>query len=395
MNPIQTLFLAPSLSRTMGGIHEIMKGLSRELRHLNVQIEALGLEDSSWKLDCRAWGEVNAQVFKCIGPRGFGYSSELQKALLSSQADLLHLHALWMYPSVLALDWNRHKKRPYLVTPNGMLEPWALRNSGWKKRIAASLYENRMLRGAACLQSNTEKEMHDFRSYGLRNPVAIIPNGVDIPDTSGSSQIEKTEGVKTLLFLGRIHPKKGLENAIRAWHQVKREVVGKWQFVIAGWDQGGHQLELEQLCSELGLRSEVKNQRSEVNFYGPAFGKEKAELLRSADAFILPSLSEGLPMAVLEAWAYSLPVLMTQECNLHEGFISGAALKIGVSEEGIAKGLHELFSMSNDNRVNMGARGHEIVKNRYTWNRVASQMLEVYRWVIGGGSAPECVIGTK
>lgn len=420
---LKTLFLSPSLSRNLGGIYEIIRSLSLELQRSGVDVQALGLIDEGWALDKKNWGSVPTRAFAFTGPRVFGFSSVLRNEVLKSDADLLHLHALWMHTSVITSDWARYTKRPYIVTPNGMLEPWALRNSGWKKKIAALLYENRMLIGAACLQANTEKELSDFRAYGLTQPIAIIPNGVEIPEESKGERLKakgENEGRKTLMFLGRIHPKKGLPNLIRAFAQSRgSRVEGRepWRLVIAGWDQGGHEAELIQLCEELGLKSAVTNaeQRpgqlklkvegerralnarhssldSAVLFFGPAFGKEKEDLLRSADAFVLPSFSEGLPMSVLEAWSYRLPVVMTPECNLPEGFAADAAIRIETSVESIAEGLSTLFSMNDADLMTMEAKGRGLVEDRFTWKSVASQMREVYDWMLGGGVPPSSVI---
>jgi poly(glycerol-phosphate) alpha-glucosyltransferase len=142
-----------------------------------------------------------------------------------------------------------------MVTPNGMLEPWALRNSGWKKRLAGLFYEKSILRGAACLQANTLKEAYDFRAYGLKNRIEIVPNGVDLPDigkTESGNAEKLKEGKKRLVFLGRIHPKKGLVGALRAWADIqnsksKIQNSNQWQFVIAGWElSGANRSEVEQ-----------------------------------------------------------------------------------------------------------------------------------------------------
>jgi poly(glycerol-phosphate) alpha-glucosyltransferase len=301
-----------------------------------------------------------------------------------------------------------------MVAPHGSLDAWALRNAAWKKRIAAALFKNRQLNKAACLRALCQSEADAFRAYGLTNPIAIIPNGVEIPEgdlkkpEAGNLKPE-TGGRKPLLFLGRIHPKKGLPNLIRAFKKALDSRPSMldfpWQLVIAGWDQGGHEAELIQLCEELGVKSEklkVEGERkaldprpstldSDVIFWGAAFGKDKEELLRRADAFILPSFSEGLPMSVLEAWSYQLPVVMTPECNLPEGFTADAAIRIETSAESIAEGLSTLFSMNDSDLKTMGAKGRELVKERFTWQTVAAQMREVYDWMLGGGAAPGCV----
>ena len=133
-------------------------------------------------------GAMSGSTFTaCCGPRAFGYAPELSRALDAARLDLVHTHGLWMYPSVAAAwRWATRWKRPLVVSPHGMLEPWAVRNSAWKKRIAGWLFENRHLRRAACLHALNDAEYEAIRAYGLTNPVAVIPNGVDLPEPGGS-----------------------------------------------------------------------------------------------------------------------------------------------------------------------------------------------------------------
>jgi poly(glycerol-phosphate) alpha-glucosyltransferase len=128
-----------------------------------------------------------------------------------------------------------------------------------------------------------------------------------------------------------------------------------------------------------------------VIFTGPAFGDAKDALLRRADAFILPSFSEGLPMSVLEAWSYGLPVLMTEHCNIPEGFADNAAIRIGTDVESIAEGMRHLFRPPSSVLRSLGLNGRALVEERFTWPQVAAQMKEVYEWVLGGGAKPGCV----
>jgi poly(glycerol-phosphate) alpha-glucosyltransferase len=216
--------------------------------------------------------------------------------------------------------------------------------------------------------------------------------------------MERREGGrKTLLFLGRLHPKKGLTGVLEAWAALGSRAVEGWRLEIAGWDQGGHEAELKRLASDLGIGwADVRGREGEdgtgsadgaasVFFSGPAFGEAKDGLLRRADAFILPSFSEGLPMSVLEAWAYRLPVLMTDYCNLPEGFAAGAARRIGTDADSIGAGLRALFTETGDGLREMGGKGRALVESRFTWRQVAEQMGEVYRWVLGNGLRPSCV----
>jgi glycosyltransferase involved in cell wall biosynthesis len=256
-------FLCPALSRTVGGIFEIERRLAQSLELLsNTHLEVFGPADEHTEADLPAWHPLKPKYFACTGGKSFRYSSTLRDAFLSTSADVSHIHALWMYNSILVHRWAQKNGNPYVVTPNGMLDPWALRNSGWKKQIASFLYERRMLSNAACIQANTKKEAVDIRAFGLKNPICIIPNGIDLPAEGGKRKAESENppwrgmiepGRKVLLFLSRIHPKKGLVNLLKAWAEVRKAESGKrkageWVLAIAGWDQGGHERELKSLC---------------------------------------------------------------------------------------------------------------------------------------------------
>jgi poly(glycerol-phosphate) alpha-glucosyltransferase len=219
---------------------------------------------------------------------------------------------------------------------------------------------------------------------------------VELPEGLTAEDTESSEGIKRLLFLGRIHPKKGLSGLLKAWAKIQKTKSGiqnyrEWQLVIAGWDQGGHEGELglkvvqrskHVPCSATAQEAEGED----VVFYGPAFGSEKEQLLRRADAFVLPSLSEGLPMSVLEAWAYGLPVVMTPECHLPEGFASQAALEIRNGKMGDSKwsGLQQMLDMSDSDRIEMGRRGRRLVEEKFTWPKVAAQMKALYEEILRG-----------
>jgi len=275
-----------------------------------------------------------------------------------------------------------------------MLAPWALRNSAWKKRLVRALWEDAAHRSAACFHVNSEAEHLTLRRHGLRIPICIIPNGIDLP-AGQSSEVSSlvsdlasvARGRNLLLYLGRLHPKKNLLNLIRAWKEALNShpsILNSWMLAIAGWDQGGHEAQLRQLTTDLRLLTSVI-------FLGPRFGADRDACYRACDAFVLPSLSEGLPMTVLEAWAYAKPVLMTSECNLPEGFVAGAALQTGTTSKQIAARLKQLIEMSDDDRKAMGARGRALVAETFSWPRIGEQMRWVYEWVLGGGTAPETI----
>jgi poly(glycerol-phosphate) alpha-glucosyltransferase len=376
-------FLVSSVSREAGGMFQSVRGLAKAVASTNANVRVFGIRDEQSAVDLQEWRPLSVQTFR-PQLRAWSYASELVPAIVGADLDVLSVHGLWKYCSVGSQRWHQRTGRAYVVHPEGMLESWALRNARWKKRIAALLYENQHLREAACLRALSEAEAQSIRAYRLRNPICVIPNGVDLPDPSESSTPKSwPDARKILLYLGRLHPKKNVANLIRAWNDTfnsQRCNSDNWVLAIAGWDQGGYEGELKRIATV-----------PSVVFRGPRFGAEKNECYRSCDAFILPSLSEGLPMAVLEAWAYAKPVLMTPECNLPEGFSAEAAVRIGLSSDGIAAGLKQLAEMSDGDRAAMGTRGRTLVATKFSWPRIGEQMRAVYEWVLGNGAPPETI----
>ena len=376
-------FLVSSVSRKAGGLFQSVRGLAKAVASTKASVQVFGIRDAQSAVDLQEWRPLSVQTFR-PRLRTWGYSNQLVPAMLDADLDILSVHGLWKYCSVGSQRWHWQTGRPYVVHPHGMLDRWALRNARWKKGIAAALYENQHLRGAACLCALSGAEAKSIRSYGLRNPICVIPNGVDLPDLSENSMARsQSEGRKTLLYLGRLHRKKNVVNLIRAWNEAFNSHPCKsdsWVLAIAGWDEGGYESELKRIAA-----------RASVVFLGPQFGADKSECYRACDAFILPSLSEGLPMTVLEAWAYAKPVLMTDECNLPEGFSARAAVRIGCSSDEIAAGLKQLSEMNDDDRAAMGTRGRTLAATNFSWPRIGEQMRDVYEWALGGGAVPKSV----
>lgn len=386
---MKTTVLTPSLSRQAGGIFEVERRLAQALHALSdLEVDVVGLRDARTDDDRAAWGPLEPHALSVWGPDAVGYAPGLVDALLNTGADLLHRHALWMYPSWAGLRWARRTGNPYVVSVHGMLDPWALDHARWKKWVAGRLFENAALQQAACLHALNEEEYHAIRDYGIDRPVCVVPNGIDLPEDgapSGSAPWNEVfcSDASVLLFLGRIHPKKGLAELVDGWAQTG-DVLDDWRLAIVGWDDGDHVPALRRRIEDRGLGDRVA-------FLGPRYGDEKEAAFRHADGFVLPSHSEGLPMAVLEAWAYELPVLMTQACNLPVGFDVNAAHKVAPAPSSIAEGLRALAQDPASERRAMGENGRRLVEEKYTWSQVARSMRAVYRWVLGEGERPDCV----
>ena len=380
--------LVKSVSRVGTGVTVAARSLAQAMvAHPSLGLELLGIEDQHSQEDIRDWLPIKPSLFPSYGPRAVLYAPAMLRHLLDSQPDLVHTHGLWIYTSMAARKWAHATDHPLLISPHGMLDPWAVRNSRWKKRLAGWLYENAHLRQAQCIHALCEPEAQAIRDFGLKNPISIIPNGINLPagdpKCAPAWSAKVPEGEKVLLFLSRIHPKKNLVGLLKGWQQAG-DKTQSWHIAIAGMDEGGHEQELKDLSRELGIDNQV-------HFIGPQFGEAKAAAYFHADAFTLPSFSEGLPMVVLEAWAYRLPALVTPECNLPDGPETGAAIETTTSPNSIAQGLEKLFSMSDSERIVMGERGRKLVEDRFTWQTVAAQMRRIYDWLLCGGTSPDTI----
>lgn len=364
-----------------------MQAHARGLVELGASVSVFGVSDSFSADDAATWAPVTPEVFPARYP-GFAYAPLLGHALQHANLDIVHQHGLWLYPSLAVAAWRRRRASPVVISTQGMLEPWALHNSRSKKAVAAWMFERSNLRHAACLHCS-EAEVEGVRRFGLRTPVAVIPNGADMPDATARHPRPEwlpDDGRKTLLFLGRLHPKKGIRETLDAWSLLKSTapaIAGQWRLVVAGWDDGGHAESYVAHVKTSGLSDDVI-------FPGAIFGGAKEAVLAHADAFILASHSEGLPMAVLEAWSYALPVLMTRQCNLAEGFEAGAAVEVTTEPAELSSALARVLSSAD--LQTMGLRGRELVQRKFTWDAVARDLHEVYMWLARGGERPACVV---
>ena len=379
--------LSSSISRLAGGLFYSVRALSAGIAHCGSRVSVFSLQDLYSQEDVSEWTGVDISTSPVVGPRALGFAPQLAASVESFAPDVVHVHGLWQYTSCVAYQQYRKREVPYVMSPRGMLDPWAIQNSGLKKRLAALLYESRNVGGAACMHALNRSEAVSIRRYGLKQPISVLPNGVTLPNSDLLVSKDVRGGKKRVVFVGRIHPKKGIREMLDAWARVKREfpqLLDAVELIIAGWDDGGHLEALKQHASDLDLLDTV-------SFPGPVYGDEKVDLLRSADWFVLPSHSEGMPMAVLEAWSDGVPALLTPACNLPEGFSSGSAIRVDPSVESIFEGFLRMLEMPKEESGSMGLAARRLVEDHFTWSQISRDMQEVYRWVRGEASAPECL----
>lgn len=312
------------------------------------------------------------------GPRRLGRSPAMKRWLeaqvASRSVDLIHNHSLWMMPNVYPGQVARRHAIPLVVSPHGTLSPWALQSGSAVKKAFWPLLQRPALVAASCFHATAGSEYEDIRRLGFRQPVAIIPNGIDIPELLPKAEKEH----RTLLFLGRIHQKKGLDMLLSAWRAVQ-DRFPEWHLKIVGPDNRGYLSQMQQLASELRLQR--------IEFCGALFGEQKWQAYRDADLFVLPTYSENFGLVVAEALASGTPAIVSRGAPWSELDSRKAGWWIDIGADPLVACLEQVLAEPSDALTAMGLRGRYWMEAEYSWMHVGQQMTETYRWLLEGQRA--------
>jgi glycosyltransferase involved in cell wall biosynthesis len=310
-------------------------------------------------------------------------SKGLQNALKASSpaADVFHAHGLWLMPNVYPAWIARRAQKPLIISPRGMLGAAALRFSSLRKKIFWRGLQASATRGAASLHATSRQEHDDIREFGLLNPIAIVPNGVDVP--AYDPKVRAETGQKTVLYLGRLHPKKGIDQLIAAWARLEDKHSG-WHLEIVGPLSGSYPEELRRMIAQAGIKR--------ARLAGPLYGADKTRAYRRSDLFVLPTLNENFGNTIAESLAVGTPVITTKGAPW-EGVVAhncGWWVDHGVTP--LAAALDQAMELDSARLAKMGRAGHRWMEKDFSWETVASSMLSVYLWLSGKGDRPSCVI---
>lgn len=329
----------------------------------------------------------DCEIRVCPAPIGFWqWSPALNRALGDEVkwADIVNVHTLWSHTTMAASRSCSAAHVPYVLRPCGMLDIWSLAQKQWKKRVYASLVENRTINRAGALWFSSEEERLSSKAFNYQSPDFVLPLGVTLADYQQLPQkglfrrkFLNSANNRILLFLGRITPVKQLNLLIRAYASIAndfRDVV----LVIAGPDEGGLLYELKKLAEDLDLREKVI-------FPGGLQKEDVVNALTDADAFILPSLHENFGVAAIEAMAAGVAVIVTDRVGL-ASFVSSARAGVVVQPDqaSLASGIRSLLGSPTD-AEEMGKRGRAIALDRFTWDAIVPQVTEAYETVISRG----------
>lgn len=374
-----------SLVHTVSAVSVKASGPSYAVMRLCESLIALGCGVTVAALDWSPMPRPQAFVktfLLGLGPRRLGRSPALYR-WLSGQAetrsiDLFHSHGLWMMPNVYPGWVARRYHIPLVVSPRGTLSEWAFEHGSRVKAVFWPVIQRPALAATTCFHVTAESEYEDIRRMGFRQPVAIIPNGIDMrpPKRTQSS------GMRTLLFLGRIHSIKGVDLLLKAWHGVS-PYFPDWRLMIIGPDDGGYLPKMQALSAELGLQR--------TQFCGPLYGEAKLRAYQNAELFVLPTHSENFGVVVAEALAAGTPAIVSK-CAPWSGIEAHqAGWWIDSGLDPLITCLEKALACSPSELAAMGQRGRTWMENEFSWHRIGEMMAETYRWILEGGPSPAWV----
>lgn len=297
----------------------------------------------------------------------------------ASEYDIIHAHGLWMMPNIYPINAAYDRGVPSVISPRGTLSKEALAFSSSIKSLFWMLKQKSAMNKVAGFHATSEAECEDIRRLGFKQPVAIIPNGIDLCEAEASIP-NKT---KTVISLGRLHPKKGLELAIKAWSRLQSDFI-EWNLRIIGTGSKSYIDALNKLVQQSNAQR--------VMIEGPLYGGPKIKALQSASIFILPTRNENFGMVIAEALAAGTPVITTHGAPWEKVTTNKCGWWVDVSDTALEEALREAMSLPEVDLNEMGRAGQSWMEKDFQWASIAQRMIHFYQWIRLGGEKQDFIV---
>lgn len=396
---IKVYNIIENLDDTYGGPAKSVPYLCKNLNDLDVDTEMLSIEYHE--------NEVNSVVsnynlkwksFKYNFIKKTRYAKSLKKYLdeefQNTNDKIIHTHNLWNYIPYLAYKQSRKYHIPYIVAIRGSLYKWSLAQSKLQKKVAWILFQRKVLQNASCIHVTEVKEMEAVRKLGINTPIAIVPNGIDLQEFTNMKNKRDAKQIlnlniekKYILFMSRVHPKKGLEYLVNAWVKTADRYT-EWDLLIVG-----PQYDKKYMDKIVNI-IDSHNLKGRVTFTGMLTGEYRIDAFSASDLFVLPSHTENFGIVIAEAMAAKLPVITTHGTPWKEIEEHNAGWWVELTQENIDKSLNDAISSNEIELKQKGLNGFELIKN-YEWKYQAKKMKNLYEYILYGTEKPDFVYEVK
>ncbi|WP_309400632.1 glycosyltransferase [Cerasicoccus maritimus] len=368
------------LDASSGGLSRSVPQICRELASQGVDISIITRNSPSPLI-------IDEPKCYIMGTNACNADIYLNEHISASHNTIIHTNGLWLPFLNAGPRFAQKFGLPYLISPRGMTAPWAMRHKRLKKAVAWQLYQRRMLQNASCIHATAGNEMQQVRNLGITAPIAVIPNGVEIPSEAELQTLQKESKkkahpeIRTLLFLGRIQKVKGIDNLIKAWAKVRQP---GWRIQIVGPEEDNHKAELQKLADRLGIRQDI-------TFCEPQSNERKWKTYLEADLFVLPTHTENFGLTIAEALGCGTPVITTKGAPWKDIETHRCGWWTDIGADPLAVALQEAMSLTDQERSQLGERGRKLIVEKYSWVRFAQQLNDVYSWLRNEQPEPSCI----
>lgn len=372
-----------TIDKKGGGPSRSVPILAKGLAHVGVDVTLMAGESDDMNTHA-----VEGQNVKLITfPRDIK-ETDLEQMLVDGRYDLIHAQGIWIPLYHKMCKIARKHNIPYMMTPRGALEPWCYYDKEFlkriKKKVAMAVYQHNDIQKAACVLATADMEANNLRNLKFTNPIAVIPNGIEIDEYPCRPKESLAQCKKQVIFLSRVVSKKGVDILIDAWIKVHQSYPD-WSVIIVG---NGDKEYIDSLNEQI-----ARNGLSDcINILPPAFGKEKYKLYAESSLFVLPTHSENFGMVIAEALACGVPVITTKGTPWGILEETNSGWWIELSQKNLEDALLKTLSLPIEELFEMGQRGSEMVRKNFYYVEVAKKLAKTYEWIVDKTEKPLYVI---
>ena len=374
---MKILSFISSLDLNGGGPSRSVPMLVKGLAELGVDVTLMTIRSKNMNIHALEGTTAKLKVLEPSFSR-----KEIAQYLKSEKFYLIQIQSMWDWPYHKVMVEARKLGIPYIVTPRGMLDPWSLAHKKWKKKLAWWLYQRNDVQKSVCVFTTAKMEADHVSNLGITTCKAVIPNGIETDSYPCKTSIDVVK--KQVLFLSRVHVKKGIEILFDAWKRIHSEFA-EWQLLVVGNGEAEYIQSLENRVACLGLKDSIK-------ILPPVFGNDKIQLYQESALFCLPSYSENFGMAIAEAMSCGTPVISTTNCPWEILNETKTGWCIDLSVDNLEYALREALTMNPTELYDMGQKASKLIYDNFDYRSVTRKTLRLYEWLLGGGEKPEFVI---